>query len=323
MAEGVDYAWSKPSASKLKDAGKVFACRYLSHDPSKDLTLAEANALASAGIWSVVVWETTASRATGTFTAGAEDAKLALQLANALGMPAGRPIYFAVDVDVAGAAVKTYFQGVTSILGAARTGVYGGIKPVTYLAQQGLATWFWQTLAWSGGQWFTGNHIEQYAIEKTVAGVAGVDLNRSKQADYGQWMPGKGPVTTVALSKDDITSITKSVWNTDGILDSPASRQADDKAAGRTVNAYWAAKSYLKEIYDMVMAQSDDTAGAVDAVMTKVDDLTAKVDALAAKIDGLSTGGGAATVDAKAVVQELARVLSSQVGSPPAPPAAG
>jgi hypothetical protein len=61
---GVDYAWGRPGAAALKRAGAKFACRYLSHDTTgKNLTRAEADELSAAGLWLVVVWETTANRA--------------------------------------------------------------------------------------------------------------------------------------------------------------------------------------------------------------------------------------------------------------------
>ena len=62
---GIDYAWGRPGASALERAGAKFACRYLSHDSSKNLSRGEADELSAAGIWLVVVWESTANRALG------------------------------------------------------------------------------------------------------------------------------------------------------------------------------------------------------------------------------------------------------------------
>src|SRR3954454_9683507 len=99
MPEGIDYAFGRPTMAALKSAGIKFVCRYLSHSPSKNLTAAEAKKLSDAGIWIVVVWETTAKRALDGYAAGAADARDALAQAQICGMPDDRPIYFAVDWD--------------------------------------------------------------------------------------------------------------------------------------------------------------------------------------------------------------------------------
>lgn len=193
--KGVDYAWVRPRPSALKREGYTFACRYLSRDASKDLSKAEAKALAAEGIASVVVWETSADRARDGYKAGQDDAAAAARKATACGMIGDRPIYFAVDWDASDAELRNgvtqYFKGVASVIGLARTGVYGGYRSVRYLSAEGLATWFWQTYAWSAGNWFAGNHIEQYAINVKANGKA-VDYNRAKADDIGQWYPDIG-----------------------------------------------------------------------------------------------------------------------------------
>lgn len=278
---GIDYAWSKPTASWIKAQGYEFVMRYLSRDPSKDLSKGEAASLASYGIWMGVVWETTASRARDGYTAGRADAARALAAARDLEMPEDRPIYFAVDYDMGSVAqVAEYFRGVVDVLGADRTGVYGGINAVTGLSRAGLATWFWQTLAWSGGRWFDGNHIEQYEV-----GVSW-DENRAKQKDFGQWMPGKSPKEIDNMTDKDIA---KAVWRTDNVLDSPPTRQANG-------NKYWAAKSFFLEIYaqnEKILANQEALATDLAALKIAVAELTAP-----------------AAAEAGAVVDELASRLS-------------
>lgn len=273
MASGVDYAWSHPSPASLKAAKVTFACRYLATDKTKSLTAAEAKALAAVGIWSVVVWESTATRMTAGKAAGAADAKTAQAQATAAGMPADRPIYFAADWDATEAQqaqINAYLDGAASVLGADRVGIYGGYYPVKRALDAGKATWAWQTIAWSGGQWDSRAHIRQGA-QKTIGGVS-CDLNTSMQADYGQWMPGKTPPEDdVALTTDDInkvaaavvaklvagggvletsdlTAVTKAVLNTDGLIAAPA--DAPDIAT----NPYWALQSYIKDTNARVRA---------------------------------------------------------------------
>lgn len=183
---GLDWAWGTMSVSALLADHITFAARYLSHDASKDLSRPEAIRLSRAGIDLVVVWETTANRAGQGFAAGQVDAQSAWQAAKALGMPDHRPIYFAVDFDANGPEVAAYFQGVASYLGVSRTGVYAGVRPVSYLFSRGLIAWAWQTYAWSGGQWNKRAQLRQVHNGHTVGGVD-ADDDVAVAADFGQW----------------------------------------------------------------------------------------------------------------------------------------
>jgi hypothetical protein len=63
-ATGIDYAWSHPPPAQIQAEGYSFAARYLSYDTTgKSLTPGEAQALWSAGVDVVVVWEQTANAA--------------------------------------------------------------------------------------------------------------------------------------------------------------------------------------------------------------------------------------------------------------------
>ena len=196
---GVDYAWTHPDPAALAAAGYRFACRYLSRDPSKNLTLAEAQALAQHGIAVVANWEYGAQDMLRGRAGGVADAQLALAQATAAGMPAGRPVYFSADWDVTPAqesAVSAYLAGVDSVLGVARTGEYAGFYPVKIARDSGLTAWSWQTSGWSGGQWDPRDQIRQTG-SATVGGVQ-VDVNEAMVADYGQWFPGVSPAPSPA-----------------------------------------------------------------------------------------------------------------------------
>lgn len=209
---GVDYAWSHPGGAALKAAGKQFACRYLSPDSNKNLTRTEADDLAAHGVWSVVVWESTADRAKAGKTAGVADAKTAATQAVAAGMPSSRPIYFAVDFDATPGdqtAINAYLDGAASAIGRDRVGIYGGYYPVKRALDAGKAAWAWQTIGWSGGQWDPRAVIRQGA-QKTINGVS-CDLNTALADDYGQWMPGTEP--DVALTTDEIVRIADAVFS--------------------------------------------------------------------------------------------------------------
>jgi hypothetical protein len=190
--EGVDYAWSRPDPAGLYAAGKRFASRYLSYDRTgKNLTFDEAERLNAAGLAVVCNWEWRAGDARGGYDAGRTYAQEAVRQAAVCGMPTGRPIYFSVDYDPAGAygVIDAYFNGIASVLPVAQIGAYGGYYTIDHLLNAGLIRWAWQTFAWSGGLWHPGAHVQQYRNGVVVAG-GDVDLDRGMVADFGQWTIG-------------------------------------------------------------------------------------------------------------------------------------
>jgi hypothetical protein len=202
---GVDYAGGRPSPTSLRANGVTFVCRYLSDGgpslPGKQLLSAEAAALKSAGIEIVSNWETSATSAFGGFNAGVADAHVADAAHTAVGGPATRPIYFSCDWDETpdqAPTVAAYFQGVASVIGLSRAGVYGGFWTVSRLLDAGLVSYAWQTQAWSGGQ----QDPRVAILQDNNAGYLTIDsvqcdVDRALVADYGQWSyqstPGPGP----------------------------------------------------------------------------------------------------------------------------------
>jgi hypothetical protein len=250
---GIDYAWSRPTMVAMHNASVKFVCRYLSHDTTgKTLTRAEAETLTAGGLWLVVVWETTAARALAGTGAGQADAADALKQAQALGMPADRPIYFAVDFDAQPAdqpKIDAYLSGASNVMGRDRMGMYSGVGPMTRCFDSGLITFGWQTYAWSGGKWDSRAQLQQYKNGVSLAG-ADVDFDRAMVLDYGQWKIGESPV---ALSADDKKYLTgtlvplmvKAMWTTDGIV--PA---ADDNPD----NPHWTPGYHLSSMGKLVRA---------------------------------------------------------------------
>jgi hypothetical protein len=188
---GVDYAWHGDLDPKVfENAGYGFIARYLSHDPTKDLSAAEAVAFSKEGLSLVVVWETTTSRALEGFNAGVQDAKEAFARAKDLGMPADRPVYFAVDMDASGPQVEQYFKGVLSVThDIFRIGVYGGYDVVSWLFNAGYVAYGWQTFAWSEGK----VDIRAQMQQGKVVNVQGIDCDWDKGTgeDFGQWKSGE------------------------------------------------------------------------------------------------------------------------------------
>jgi MYXO-CTERM domain-containing protein len=188
---GCDYSFARPTPASLVSLGYKFAARYLSGDPGsgKDLTAAEANSLTAAGLDIVLVWETSGTDATSGYNQGVSDATAAKSEAASVGQPSTRPIYFAIDFDASSAdasSINAYFQGVASVLGLSRTGVYGGYYIVDELFNAGLITFAWQTYAWSGGAWDSRAQVRQ-----TQNGVDNDELDDDEGivADFGQWGP--------------------------------------------------------------------------------------------------------------------------------------
>jgi hypothetical protein len=189
--KGCDYSDYRPSNATLSADGYSFVARYLSGDPGggKDITASEANTLSSGGFGIVLVWETTGTDASEGYNQGVSDATKAQSEAASVGEPSTRPIYFAIDFDAessSASAINAYFQGVASVLGLSRTGVYGGYYIVDELFNQGLVTYAWQTYAWSGGQWDSRAQLRQ-----TLDGSE-IDQDEAVASDYGQWTVGGG-----------------------------------------------------------------------------------------------------------------------------------
>lgn len=203
-AEGVDYAWDRPSVAGLVAAGKRFVVRYGGPGSyGKQLDAAECQALLAAGLSIVANAEGTANGLLGGRTAGMAWARSAEEHFRALGMPADRPIYLSVDFDADGSdwpAIDAALRGAAEVIGAGRVGVYGGFDTIAHCAAAGTARWFWQTYAWSAGRWHDRAHLRQYDNHVPLAGGT-VDLCKAMVDDYGQW--GQGRIDDMANFTDD------------------------------------------------------------------------------------------------------------------------
>lgn len=216
MTKGIDYAFSPhPSAAAIRGAGYGFTARYMSPDTANDtngknLLQAELTSLHAEGLAVVVVEESTAGRMKSGRGAGVADAQHARAVTAALGMGT-IPVYFACDFDATPGdqtEINAYLEGAASVIGVARTGIYGGYYPVKRALDAGAAEWAWQTAAWSGGQWDTRAHIRQSGTV-AIGGVT-VDLDEAMKADYGQWprpsgtAPAPKPAPTSTPSGADL-----------------------------------------------------------------------------------------------------------------------
>lgn len=169
-------------ARAARKLGARFAASYLSTAASKDWTRAMIHAYHAAGLATVCVWETSATRALARYAAGRTDARAALIQEQALGVPAWKPIYFAVDFNEnadQARAVASYYRGVNAVLGVKRTGAYGGYWTIRRLFKAGLIRFGWQTSVWSGGRWDRRAQLQQYAC------YSAYDWDRAMTSAYG------------------------------------------------------------------------------------------------------------------------------------------
>lgn len=189
---GGDYSLARPGGAALKAAGFTWVARYLCSYVPKRLSADERDDLFANDLSIVLVFEDDTMQALNGYSQGVLDAQEALDQANALGVPSSVPIFMAVDFDATEAqqsAINEYFEGVISVLGLNRTAGYGGYWILLRLANAGLISYKWQTIAWSGGMQVPGINIYQ---DGTQAFNGGVDNDVSKTDNFGQWSNQQG-----------------------------------------------------------------------------------------------------------------------------------
>lgn len=209
MLKGIDFAFGGGvTTAQIKAAGYQFVARYLSGGNSKDISAAEVANYKAAGIPVVFVWEVGGNEFT--FAQGAQDAHAADAEANNVGAP-GAVIFFAQDVPVAAGANPTaYMQGVNSVIGLGRSGLYAEFDVMKRVFDAGAITYGWQTSGGSGGQWDNRALLRQVAYGVTV-GPATCDVDEaafwsSTQVlglgdDFGQWPPPGGTPPPMANTR--------------------------------------------------------------------------------------------------------------------------
>lgn len=156
ILKGIDYSFgSGVTAAQVKAYGP-FVMRYLSGGNSKDVSAAELKNFKAAGVAVGFVWETNGAPTSATqgtthaVEAQAELVALAAEIGDASLLKA--TVYFAIDEESSPVSVG-YIQAAAKVLGAPRTGVYGGYGTVKAVMDAKACAYAWQTYAWSGGQW--------------------------------------------------------------------------------------------------------------------------------------------------------------------------
>ncbi|WP_052373131.1 glycoside hydrolase domain-containing protein [Amycolatopsis taiwanensis] len=192
MATVLDYSDGFPGAGAIAAAGHIGAVRYIGFPGRrKCTTAAELADFSRHGIGMALVYEDFNGDWLNGYAGGQSSAQRARNHANAVGFPASRPIYMAVDRDVVTAAqfdvMAAYLAGAGSVLGRGLTGVYGEHDVCARAAGDGVASWFWQCRAWSGTpvRLFPGRHLYQGVGTVRVGGVD-CDVSDVLRDDWGQ-----------------------------------------------------------------------------------------------------------------------------------------
>ncbi|UUO02018.1 DUF1906 domain-containing protein [Mycolicibacterium novocastrense] len=212
----IDYAMRQIPAQDIRAAGHSGVINYVSTSRpgssfgAKPITLPYAKSLAAAGLVIVSNYQygkpggTAPSDFTRGYAGGVADARTAWHLHTAAGGGRTAPIFFSVDDDIDretwNNVALPWFRGINSVIGALRTGVYGGIRTCQWAAADGVIgrstspgkVWAWQTRSWSNGQIYPGAVLYQRIIDTAsnpgpVVGGIRVDVNDVLAQDCGQW----------------------------------------------------------------------------------------------------------------------------------------
>lgn len=190
MSQVLDYSAGFPGAQAIKQAGYVGAVRYIGFpDRRKCTNRGELVDFNQHEVGMALVFERDASSWTAGFNGGQHDGRQARDHANKIGWPADRPIYMAIDQDVVRsgefATMVEYLRGAgTTLGGVGATGVYGEADVVDRARDAGVASYFWQTAAWSRGR-RTSAHLFQHVGAVSVGGIV-CDVNDVLAPDWGQ-----------------------------------------------------------------------------------------------------------------------------------------
>lgn len=212
----VDFAERLVAPEQIKAAGYGGALVYVSElRPGatfdfKPVTREYADGLRALGLHVVSCYQfgkpgwPTPSDFTRGYDGGVADAQTALSLHAAAGGPDSAPIFFSVDEDVDDTTWKStairWFQGINSVLGVERTGIYGGARQCAWALGDGVIghsgspgyRWAWQTKAWSRGEREPAAALFQSEVVTAsdpgalIDGVH-VDVDDVLAPDFGQW----------------------------------------------------------------------------------------------------------------------------------------
>ena len=212
----IDYAMRQIPAQDIRAAGHSGVINYVSTSRpgssfgAKPITLPYAKSLTAAGLAIVSNYQygkpggTAPSDFLRGYAGGVADARTAWALHTAAGGGQSAPIFFSVDDDIDrdtwNRVALKWFQGINSVIGVQRTGIYGGVNACQWATTDGVIgrsgspghVWAWQTRSWSRGQIFPAAVLYQRIVSTAtnpgpVVGGLEVDVNDAMAQDVGQW----------------------------------------------------------------------------------------------------------------------------------------
>lgn len=197
LAWGVDAA-SNISLATLRAQGATFLCCYLAPYPAeswKIRTPAEIKAYLDAGQRIVFNWESDGTPGVGRQT-GIDAAEAAQQLLTDRHCSDAPVIFtFADSATADPAAVASAIAGAISVMSWDRVGAYGDQAVIKYLADRNACHYYWQTYAWSNGQWDPRAQLRQWKNTTTL------DYDEAWALDFGQYpRPAAPPPVSAAVS---------------------------------------------------------------------------------------------------------------------------
>lgn len=185
-------------AKALVSAGVGTVIRYYSRDtlnPSKQLSLAEAQQLSAAGLRLAIVYEGRFGNKADNFNraCGIADGRYARTYgASTIGQPGGSSVYFGVDFDATPDEIANglipYFQGIADAFGHATgepdyvLGVYGSGAVCQALLSAGLVqrAWLAQSTGWAGYKRFLASNTWSLS-QQAATDIAGVSCDPNVQ----------------------------------------------------------------------------------------------------------------------------------------------
>jgi hypothetical protein len=224
----LDFAAAQIDPQAIRNAGYDGIVAYVSQSRpgtnfgNKPLTREYADSLRAAGLQVVSNYQfgkpgdaEAPSDYTRGFAGGVADAQTAVALHEAAGGPPEAPIMFSVDDDITlddwNSVAVQWFRGINSVLGVARTGIYGHSRACAWAIQDGVVGvsttngkfWVWQTIAWSNGQTEPAAVLLQSVVDTAahpgpVVGGVSVDVDDVLADDFGQWDLARPPAAAAS-----------------------------------------------------------------------------------------------------------------------------
>ena len=193
----------------LKNDGYTFVVRDLGGAYS--LGADEVKTLTDHGLYIVSAWAGTADARpisalyfTAASDKGTSDARQAIARAQALGQPAGTPIYFQVNYDAPDSDVRgcilTYLRAVKAVFEAShylyKLGLYGSGVVLDYYKNTFQYTWLAANTAWRGYSANGGYSLVQGAVGSLGSGTGSIAINKdTSNGAAGGWNLNTAPTS--------------------------------------------------------------------------------------------------------------------------------